>query len=115
MYFESPQHMIDHAKSLGCNMLVNCTGMGASKLCNDDNLQRGRGVTLHFDRRTVQRRLTNKRDGGSSSDEPSLDAVLATNDPPFAPNDDFPCYLIPRGDVLVVGGSFLVGDDEPGI
>lgn len=111
VHFESLDHMVDHARSIGCHGLVNCTGMGASKLAGDTDLQGGRGVTLQFDR-NAQRRLP-VREGQFGQHR--FDAVLGCEDPPWSPNKNFPTYLIPRGDVIVVGGSFLLGDTENGI
>lgn len=112
-YFESMEDVADHAQLLGCNAVVNCTGLGAAQLCQDTNLQGGRGVVLYFDRRTVQWKYP--APVGPSSNAHTRDAILATNDAPWSPHEDYPCYLIPRGDRLVVGGTFLVGDGEVGI
>ncbi len=39
------------------------------------------------------------------------DSVITISEPPFG-SETMPCYMIPRGDILAVGGSYLVGDEE---
>ena len=100
--YESMDEIIDDAKMLGCDTIVNCTGLGASLLCNDNNLIGARGILHHYDRKTAQRTT----DIGKANEN---DAVITIEDEPWG-SETMPCYLIPRGDVLVVGGSYLEGD-----
>jgi D-amino-acid oxidase len=111
VHFESLEHMVDHARSRGCQALVNCTGLAASQLVGDAELQGGRGVTLQFDRHAERRLPVQEGPFGRNR----FDAVLGSEDPPWAPSKDFPTYLIPRGNIIIVGGSFLLGDSEIGI
>lgn len=67
--------------------VVNCTGLGSRELCGDQELQPVRGQVLRVD--------------GPR--------------PPHAWIDDTsgePCYLIPRSDGLVIGGTAQAGDDR---
>lgn len=105
-YYGSLQDMVKDAVDMGCDAVVNCTGMGAASLCNDDKMVGGRGVLLHYDR-TCQRR----EDMHGSRPMPN-DVVILTEEPPWGSETE-PCYLIPRGDVIVVGGSYIEGDTKP--
>lgn len=72
---------------LVADQVVNCTGLGARALCNDDELHPVRGQVLR----------------------------LATGEIPHAWIDDTkerPCYLIPREDGLICGGSAQMGDSR---
>lgn len=98
--YSSLEEIVEDAHTLGCNMVFNCTGMGSSKLCNDESLVPGRGILLHYDRSCAR----------SISDETLLhDTAILTEDGPWASPTD-PVYIIPRGDVFVVGGSYYEGD-----
>lgn len=116
-YFESIEEMCEKAKSLGCDTLINCTGLGSATVCPDeDSLVGGRGVTLRFDRKTATRRASLYQSQYGEIDEATAkDAVVMTSDQPWARDETMPCYLIPRGDILVVGGTMLKGDTETGI
>ena len=100
--YDSMDEMIHDAKMLGCDAIVNCTGLGASSLCNDNDLIGARGILHHYDRKTVQRTADIGRENEN-------DAVITIEEEPWG-SETMPCYLIPRGDVLVVGGSYLEGD-----
>eukprot|EP00978_Attheya_sp_CCMP212_P010472 scaffold25377_cov53-Attheya_sp.AAC.4 len=98
--YESLEEMVEDAKEGGYDAVVNCTGLGSSKLCGDeDSMVGGRGVLLHYDR-TCERRADVH--GGRSMPN---DVVILTEEAPWGSDTDA-CYIIPRGDVLVVGGSF---------
>ena len=106
--YRSMEELVQDAKALGCDAVLNCTGMGAASLCKDKHLIGARGILHHYDRKTcvVRQELTDGPHG------PMLhDAVILTEDPPWA-SDGYPAYLIPRRDILVVGGSYLEGDTE---
>lgn len=109
--FESLQDMINHAAELGCDALVNCTGAASSMLCNDSSIVGARGIVLNFDRETCKRREFRHDATGEIM---MNDAVILTDEAPWATETE-PCYLIPRGNVLVVGGSYLEGDTETDI
>ena len=94
--------MVQHAIELGCDALVNCTGLGAQEVCKDASLIAGRGILLHYNRRScVWNQNTNE----------ARDYVVLIEDEPFG-SCTYPCYMIPRGELIVVGGSYLEGDDE---
>jgi D-amino-acid oxidase len=42
------------------------------------------------------------------------DANIMVEDAPWG-SEDMPCYLIARGDTIVVGGSYLENDSEPNL
>ena len=102
--------IIADAKALGCTSIINCTGMGARKILSSNSnsitkeetsLIGGRGILLHYKRNNCQR----------IEDIPKSnihDATIFLEEP--RGTDTEPCYLIPRGDLLVVGGSYLKGD-----
>jgi glycine/D-amino acid oxidase-like deaminating enzyme len=115
--YESVQHLVEDAKSLNCDAVVNCTGMGAAKLCNDNQLLGGRGIMLLYDRKSCLRREASASSMHSHEGEYGAmmnDACVMTEDAPWG-SDNFPCYLIVRGDTIMVGGSYLEGDLEPNI
>lgn len=113
----SIQQMIEEATILGCDGVVNCTGMGSKTLCDDKFLIGARGVLLHFDRSSCIWRDALTVDaknvdstvirGGNSLTE----SVIMVEEPPFG-NETKPCYMIPRGNIIVVGGTYLEGDEE---
>jgi len=113
--FSNMKEIIDEAKQLGCTSVINCTGMGASSLLSkngssstkeETSLIGGRGILIHYDRKdcarieSIPKSLTN-------------DATIFADEP--WGTDTEPCYLIPRGDLLVVGGSYFKGDTYTGI
>ena len=106
--YESLEAMVDDAKKLDCDSIVNCTGLGASSICNDSNLIGGRGVLLHYDRSCVRREYSD------SLQDLEHDACILTEEGDWGTRNE-PCYLIPRGNVLVVGGSYLEEDYEEGL
>jgi D-amino-acid oxidase len=110
-YYESIEDMRDMAVSLGCDAVVNCTGLGAASICQDDQLIGARGILLHFDRAKCVRRLVVRESWYGANEN---DALVMVDDEPWG-SETMPCYLIPRGDKIVVGGSYLKGDDETGI
>jgi D-amino-acid oxidase len=109
--YESVQEMQETAKSFGCTAVVNCTGLGSRELCQDDEVVGARGILLNFDRKAVVRRQAVME--GTYGDN-LHDAVICTDDAPWGTETE-PCYLIPRGDRIVVGGSYLEGDAEESI
>lgn len=82
------------AEAHSCEMLVNCAGLGGTALAGDDaegDMMGGRGVILVYAR------------------PPSLElGVLIFDEGPLA-SADKPMYVIPRGDVVVVGGTYEEG------
>jgi D-amino-acid oxidase len=106
--YESIEHLLEDAKSLGCDGVVNCTGLGAKQLCDDDKLVGARGVLLHYNRQDCVRRqdILYREDG--------QDVNILTEDEPWG-SEDMPCYTIARGNTIVVGGSYLKGDTEPNL
>lgn len=116
VYYTNLEELIIEAKARGCDGLVNCTGLGSKILCNDSSLIGARGILLHYDRATCVWDENGRE--CISSDEvktsPLQNSVITISEPPFG-SETMPCYMIPRGDTLVVGGSYLVGDEEVGI
>ena len=107
-YYQSIEEMRQEAADLGCDAVVNCTGLGSRRLLGDNTLVGARGVTLLYDRATAHR-LPSVLD--TANGENRHDVCILTEDEPWG-SVDYPSYLIPRGDVLVVGGSYLEGDEE---
>ncbi|KAL3918782.1 MAG: hypothetical protein SGARI_007370, partial [Bacillariaceae sp.] len=73
-----------------------------------------RGVLLHYDRESCVR-LPHPLGGDpllAPPPEELYDACVVCESPPFGSNE-YPCYMIPRGDTIVVGGTYLEGDQEP--
>lgn len=99
--YASIQEMIDDAREFGCDALVNCTGLGSRELCNDSTTVGARGVLLQFDRSSCQWDVQPE----------SRDSVIMIEDPPMG-SETAPCYLIPRGGIVAVGGTYLEGDGE---
>jgi len=110
-YYTTIEEMLDEAKALGCDGLVNCTGMGSKQLCNDDSLIGARGVLLHYDRASCVWRDEQDRESTEKRAESLQDSVILIEDPPFG-SETMPCYMIPRGEIIAVGGSYLEGDEE---
>ena len=106
--FVSTDDMVDEAKRLGCDTVINCVGLAAADLCQDNELIGARGILMHFDRQSTERTFVGE-DGTTESLQ--NDAVIAMEDGQWA-SDGYPCYLIPRRDLLVVGGSYLENDTE---
>jgi D-amino-acid oxidase len=107
-YYESIDHVLDTARSLGCNRVLNATGLGAGALCQDDEVVGGRGILLHYDRKSCVRTMDIQE---TEHGEMINDAVVIAEEGPWGSNE-MPSYIIPRGDILVVGGSYLEGDTE---
>lgn len=103
--YSSMEEILDHAKSMECDGVVNCTGLGAKALCDDDDLIGARGILLHYDRNTCARLPSIEYSDGT-------DANILVEDGPWG-SEEMPCYMIARGETLVVGGSYLEGDAEP--
>jgi D-amino-acid oxidase len=105
--FASVPLMQDRAALLGCDTVVNCTGLGAQNICQDDQVTGARGILLQYDRSTCIRRKEIV-DGPYGTN--IHDAVIMNET--IWGSESMPCYLIPRGDLVVIGGSYLVGDTE---
>mmetsp|Transcript_23700 Transcript_23700/g.36603 ORF Transcript_23700/g.36603 Transcript_23700/m.36603 type:complete len:393 (+) Transcript_23700:149-1327(+) len=105
--YQSVEEMVEDAKNFNCNSVVNCAGLGARNICSDDakNMVGARGIILHFDRKNCIRRTM-------SPEEEYLfqnDASISVGEGLWGSETE-PAYVIPRGDILVVGGSFLKDD-----
>jgi len=110
--YESLEHIQASAQELGCDAVVNCTGMGARDLLKDEELVPGRGAILQFDRETcVRRSIVNVPEDGRLNIN---DAIITVSSEPWG-SETHPAYLIPRGDTIVVGGTVLRGDEETSI
>lgn len=106
--FDSLQDMVHDAAELGCDSLVNCTGAGSSTLCEDSKVVGARGIILNYDREACKRReIVHDATGEVMVN----DAVLMIEEGPWGTVTE-PAYIIPRGDILVVGGSCLEADTE---
>lgn len=113
-YYQSMEEMIEQAKLLGCTGLINCTGLGSSKLCNDAQLIGARGILLHYDRDTCIRTTNCENNIGEILPQEQgreYDANILTEDEPWG-SSEFPCYMIVRGKKIVIGGSYLEYDQE---
>jgi len=97
-YYKSINEIVNYAKSLDCDAVVNCTGLGSRAICSDGHIVGARGVLLFFNRDTCVRTFTG-----------SQDAVILVQEGPWG-SESYPCYLIPRGDKLIVGGTYLKND-----
>jgi D-amino-acid oxidase len=102
IYYDCLQDLVDETAKLGYDAVVNCTGLGSKAICDDDSLIGARGILLDFDRKC-------ERLESDSGIELSNDAAILVEDSPFGV-EDYPCYLIPRGDKIVVGGSYIEND-----
>jgi D-amino-acid oxidase len=109
--YESVQHMVDDAVALGCDAVINATGLGAAKLCNDKQLVGARGILHHYDRETcVRKESIHEGEFGMMLN----DAVIMTDEPPYG-SETGPAYLIARGNIIVAGGCYLKDDPETDI
>ena len=97
--YNSIQEMINAARNLGCDSLVNCTGLGSRHVCSDESLIGARGVLLQFERTSCEWDIQPN----------SKDAVIMIEEPPFG-SETAPCYMIPRGDIIAVGGIHSAQD-----
>ena len=100
--YQSMDEMVEDAHNHGCETLINCTGLGSAKLDKDEELVGGRGILLHYGRDCTR----NIKD-----DDLVNDAAILTEDEPWGTSTD-PVYIIPRGDVFVVGGSYHENNAE---
>jgi D-amino-acid oxidase len=105
--YVSVEQMRDQAAMLGCDALVNCTGLGAASICHDEKLIGARGILLHFERSSCVRRDAVRESAYGANVN---DTIIMTED--VWGSETMPCYLIPRGDTVLVGGSYLEGDTE---
>ena len=97
-----------------CAALVNCSGLGSHGLCGDADVVAGRGGVAHFSRRRLPPPPGDSSSSSSSSissssssltGPPAWKTVVISETAPFGSGDK-PAYVIPRGSVYVVGGSF---------
>ena len=121
VYYESLDEIAEEAQNLGCDTVVNATGLGARSICGDSQLLGGRGILLQFDRETCVRSKPATQEELTSAAGPNMlpvdqqqDCCVMVEDAPWGSNE-YPCYMIARGDTLVVGGTYLEGDTEPSI
>lgn len=103
--YTSLEEIVNDAKDLGCDGVANCTGLGAARLCDDSSMFGGRGALLHYDRSCL------RREYNGEGLERKHDACVLTEEGSWGTSNE-PCYLIVRGDVLVVGGSYKEGDEK---
>jgi len=103
-YYQSLEEMQALAKILECDTLINCTGMGSKALVKDPNMVGARGVLLQLDRNNCPRR--------EALEGMTKDAIIIADSPPWG-SDTEPAYMIPRGDIIAVGGTYLEGDAHP--
>ena len=88
--FSSLDEISDAARRHGCSAAINCTGLGAGPLLDDPEVIPARGVLVQYPRPSNWR------------------TAIMVDGPPLA-TDERPLYIIPRGDILVTGGSYLEG------
>jgi D-amino-acid oxidase len=114
-FYQSVYQVLEDATKMDCDAVVNCTGLGAAALCRDDQMIGGRGVLLYYDRASCVRLPHPKADDPLLATFQQLhDACVMIESLPWGSNE-FPCYLIVRGDTIVVGGTYLEGDEETSI
>jgi D-amino-acid oxidase len=113
VYYQSIPDLIEEARKHKCDTVVNCTGLGAAQICQDSYLVGGRGVLLQYDRASCVRlpHPPNEDPLLAAPPEQLHDACVMVDSPPFGSNE-YPCYMIVRGDTIVVGGTYLEGDYE---
>jgi len=109
--YQSVEEMVNDAKALKCDYVINCTGLGARQVCPDDapNMIGARGILLQFDRKDCVRQIQHM-----TREEQHLyqnDNVSISVGEGLWGSTTEPAYVIPRGDILTVGGSFLKNDD----
>ena len=109
--YESIAEMRERAANLGCDTVVNATGLASTHICNDAEMVGARGIVLQFHRASCVRRLPV---GQGPYGENMHDAVVLAEEPPWG-NETTPAYLIPRGDTILIGGTYLEGDGEESI
>ena len=109
-YFKTMDEIVTEAKTLGCDGVVNCTGLGSRALCLDNEVVGARGALLHFDRYHPALWREASKDGSTRLN----DAAVTIEEEPFG-SETMPAYMIPRGDTIVVGGTYLVGDEEENV
>jgi D-amino-acid oxidase len=116
VYYNSMTQVLDEASKMNCDAVVNCTGLGSSVLCRDTQMIGGRGVLVHYDRDSCVRLPYPKGEDPLLAAPPQQlhDACVMIESPPWGSNE-YPCYLIVRGDTIVVGGTYLEGDFEASI
>ncbi len=112
-YYSNLDEMVDEAKKLGCDILVNCTGLGSQKLCNDNSMIGARGVLMQYDR-TSCIWDGHHEESDCVTDASLQDSVIMIESPPYG-SETHPCYMIPRGDIIAVGGTYLEGDGETNV
>jgi D-amino-acid oxidase len=112
-YYESIPQVLEEASKMDCDAVVNCTGLGASALCHDTQMIGGRGVLLLYDRESCVRLPHPKGEDPLLMAPPQQlhDACVMIESPPWGSNE-YPCYLIVRRNTIVVGGTYLEGDEE---
>ena len=106
-YYTTLEEVVDDAKLHGCDGVVNCTGLGSNTLCNDTSIVGARGILHMYDRQSVAWHIPSDVDKQNKLQ----DAVITISDPPLG-TDTTPCYMIPRGDVIAIGGSVGMCDEE---
>ncbi|KAL7547464.1 hypothetical protein ACHAWF_010761 [Thalassiosira exigua] len=107
-YYSTIGEMVEEATRLGCDGLVNCTGLGAKQICGDESMVGARGVLLHFDRGSV---VWREQQGSVSQGEGIKESAVTVQEEPYG-TETLPCYIIPRGSIIAVGGTYLEGDEE---
>ncbi len=103
--FVSMEDMLKHAHELQCDTLINCTGLGSKKLCNDDAMIGGRGILLHYDRNCQRKNF----DGSNGELTNDVAILMESGRWGTSITPENPAYIIPRGDVLVVGRAYHEG------
>eukprot|EP00533_Pseudo-nitzschia_delicatissima_P010575 CAMPEP_0116097640 /NCGR_PEP_ID=MMETSP0327-20121206/10813_1 /TAXON_ID=44447 /ORGANISM="Pseudo-nitzschia delicatissima, Strain B596" /LENGTH=319 /DNA_ID=CAMNT_0003589405 /DNA_START=156 /DNA_END=1111 /DNA_ORIENTATION=+ len=111
VYYQSQEELFEEAKKLDCDTIVNCTGMGALELCGDSSMTPARGALLRYDRASCKRLEHSKDEPLSAGNEQLQDACIFADEAPWA-GPDLPCYMIIRGNDVVIGGTCLMGDKE---
>ena len=109
-YYKTIQEMVHDATKLGCDGVMNCTGLGSKDLCNDNSLVGARGILLHYDRSSCVWMGNEDQQSESVSSAGLKDSVILIEEPPLG-SDTHPCYMIPRGNIIAIGGTYLEGDN----
>ena len=109
--FNSMQEVLELAAKKSCDIVVNCAGLGSQQLCQDSQMLGGRGILLNYDRKTVARRPSFLASDGGPQEVNVNDAAIMVEEAPWG-SETMPCYLIPRGSTICVGGSYLEQDSR---
>jgi FAD dependent oxidoreductase len=108
-YTKSPYNNLDEIindaqKQYNCSVVVNCTGLGSKTICNDNSMIGVRGILHLYDRSNCPR-IDNVRKCPIYGQTNTKDAVITVDSGTWCPTNDDVCYMIPKGNSILVGGT----------